>query len=291
MPCTPPPGGVEAEQRYTPVERRPVGVPPRHRPEHRLAQGRRAAVDVAAQQVRVVRLGLGRRPHRPGQHPVAEAGGEALDLRLHPLAHVDVRAVRHVAVAPERVLPRRAPGSGRRHRAGRRGRRGCSGWRPARTAASERATSSKVPPTWTVTVRRHASALQGTGPSSAQSTLQAPGPGRKRAHGRAARRDRRGAGQRHELARRRRRAARHGPGGARRASVTQRPVCTTPPRRRTSAARPSRDGGAAALDDGPADAVAQRGEQEPERRRQRRRERLHGVRGRAGQQRPGRVGA
>ena len=42
--------------------------------------------------------------------------------------------------------------------------------------ASLAATSAKVPPRCTVPARRQASALQGTGPDSAQSTLQTPDP-------------------------------------------------------------------------------------------------------------------
>ena len=53
---------------------------------------------------------------------------------------------------------------------------GRSGCRPAFTSASPRAISSKVPPTCTVTASRQPSASHGTGPLSAQSTLQTPGP-------------------------------------------------------------------------------------------------------------------
>jgi hypothetical protein len=57
--------------------------------------------------------------------------------------------------------------------------KGRSGWRPAATSASLRATSANVP----ADVERHGlptrSACQGTGPSSAQSTLQTPGPYRE----------------------------------------------------------------------------------------------------------------
>ena len=53
---------------------------------------------------------------------------------------------------------------------------GRSGCRPAATSASEAATSSIVPPRWSVAARRDPSAAHGTGPSSAQSTLKTPGP-------------------------------------------------------------------------------------------------------------------
>ncbi len=86
-------------------------------------------------------------------------------------------------------------------------------------------------------MRRQASALQGTGPSSAQSTLHVPAPGRKRAQGRPARRDSRPPASsrncRGEVSSRTARA-----GGSEASEVTQVPVCTVPPRRRTSAASP-----------------------------------------------------
>src|SRR5260221_12534911 len=58
--------------------------------------------------------------------------------------------------------------------------KGRSGCRPAFTSVSLRATSSNEPPTCTVPVSRQATACQGTGPLSAQSTLQTPGPYLKR---------------------------------------------------------------------------------------------------------------
>ena len=58
--------------------------------------------------------------------------------------------------------------------------KGRSGCRPAFTSVSLRATSSKEPPTCTVPASRQAAACQGTGPLSAQSTLQTPGPYLKR---------------------------------------------------------------------------------------------------------------
>ena len=72
-----------------------------------LRQGRRAAVDVAADVVRVVALHRRRAERRAREDPLAEAGREALDLRLDPLRHVDARAVRDVAVRPGRVPPGR----------------------------------------------------------------------------------------------------------------------------------------------------------------------------------------
>ena len=91
----------------------------------------RAARDVAADVGRVVRL----EPRRPGdvagQHEVAEARREALDLGLDALGHVDGRAVGHVAVGPQRVLPGRGAAAGRPGSAARRARTGRSGGCPA----------------------------------------------------------------------------------------------------------------------------------------------------------------
>ena len=53
---------------------------------------------------------------------------------------------------------------------------GLAGCRPAATSASAAATSSSVPPRWTVAARPTSSAAHGTGPSSAQSTLKTPEP-------------------------------------------------------------------------------------------------------------------
>ena len=111
-----------------------------------------------------------------GEDPIAKARGEALDLSLDPLGHVDVRPRRHVAVGPERLLagrcPRRvddarldddairalgvSPGC---HLGLALGDFGEASRRGARVAVSEQT-----------------AALHGTGPSSAQSTLKMPGP-------------------------------------------------------------------------------------------------------------------
>ena len=53
---------------------------------------------------------------------------------------------------------------------------GRSGWRPAATAASAAVISSSVPPRCTVAAAATAGSRHGTGPSSAQSSLNAPGP-------------------------------------------------------------------------------------------------------------------
>ena len=64
------------------LDRRPVRVPPRHRPEDRLAQRGRPAVDVAAQQVGVVRLRLGR-PCAP-RGPAPGRGSRGRSARSAP---------------------------------------------------------------------------------------------------------------------------------------------------------------------------------------------------------------
>jgi hypothetical protein len=90
--------------------RGPVRVPPGHRAQHGLPQRLRADRDVAADVVRVAGLLGDGGTHGPGQDQVAEAGGEPLDLRLDPAGHVDVRAGRHVAVGPQRLLAGRGAG-------------------------------------------------------------------------------------------------------------------------------------------------------------------------------------
>ena len=80
---------------------------PRSRPGEHLAQVGRAAVDVAADVVRVLGLEVGRTARRPREHDVAEPGREPLDLALDRRRHVDRRAVGHVAVRPQRVPARR----------------------------------------------------------------------------------------------------------------------------------------------------------------------------------------
>ena len=112
----------------------------------------------------------------PREDEVAEARREPLDLALDRRGDVEVRAVRHVAVRPQRVPTCRRAGrighAGLRRRCRTGARRGV----PRATSASAAATSSSVPPTWTVPARRHASAAHGTGPDSAQSTLHTAGP-------------------------------------------------------------------------------------------------------------------
>src|SRR5439155_3451957 len=76
------------------------------RAHEELRQSVRAVRDVAPDVVRVVALDVGGRHHVPREHALAETRCEALELRLDALGHVDGRAVRHVAVGPDRVLAR-----------------------------------------------------------------------------------------------------------------------------------------------------------------------------------------
>src|ERR1041385_7059749 len=77
------------------------------RTEKKLIQSRGAAVDIAADEIRVVGLHLGGRTGTMRQHARGEARREALDLRGDLFGHVFVGCVRHVAVAPDGMFPRR----------------------------------------------------------------------------------------------------------------------------------------------------------------------------------------
>jgi len=83
--------------------RRGVRVEPGDRPGEELAEILEAAVDVAADIVRVVGLDLGRQADGPGEDRIPEAGREPLDLGLDPGAHVERGAARDVAVRPAGV--------------------------------------------------------------------------------------------------------------------------------------------------------------------------------------------
>src|SRR5436305_7692288 len=84
--------------------RRGVGIERRERAGDELHEVVRAAADVAADEVRVVRFVLRAVSGVARQDAVAEAGSESLDLRLDGLAHVLGRPVRHMAVRPAGVL-------------------------------------------------------------------------------------------------------------------------------------------------------------------------------------------
>src|SRR5881397_435626 len=66
----------------------------------------RSAGDVAAGVVRVAMLDVARVHHAARKDALAETGREPLELRFDATRHVLRRAVGHVAVGPERVLPR-----------------------------------------------------------------------------------------------------------------------------------------------------------------------------------------
>ena len=105
----------------------------------------RAAGDVAADEVRVVGLVPAAVGRVPGEHDVAEPGGEALDLA--PRWRRSCRASSGPARGsrPRACAGRPGPARRRRGSAGPRARTGGSGWRPAATSASAAATSRSVP--------------------------------------------------------------------------------------------------------------------------------------------------
>src|SRR6186997_2827070 len=71
----------------------------------------RSARDVAAGDVRVAMLDVARVHDDAREHAPTEARREALELRLDAVGHVHGRAVRNMAVRPERLFPgRRATG-------------------------------------------------------------------------------------------------------------------------------------------------------------------------------------
>ena len=114
-------GAAEVEPR----ERRAVRGQLGERAEHHLSQPVAAAADVTADEVAVARLQVVRAEHVARQDPVAEPGGEALDLRLDALdvaielgRPVDA-ARRPVGVGPGGVTCPPARASGPRCSAGR----------------------------------------------------------------------------------------------------------------------------------------------------------------------------
>jgi hypothetical protein len=86
------------------------GVGAQRGAQEELAEGERAAGDVAAEEVGVQGLKSGGRRDVTRQNAVAEAGGEALDLGLNARGHVLGRAVGDVAVGPEDVAAGRGAG-------------------------------------------------------------------------------------------------------------------------------------------------------------------------------------
>ena len=114
--------------------------------------------------------------HRvPPDDPVAEAGREPLDLRLDAIRHVDGRSVRHVAVGPRRVRAGRRPARVEQARLREQHERAL-GETTALHVALRR--GDLVERAAEVDGRRplQSSFVHGIGPSSAQSTLNTPGP-------------------------------------------------------------------------------------------------------------------
>src|ERR1041385_6131861 len=69
-----------------------------------LAQVCGTAVNVAAGQITVRLLKIGRIHGVAGQNAIAKAGREPFDLRFDPLRHVALASKRHVRVGPEHML-------------------------------------------------------------------------------------------------------------------------------------------------------------------------------------------
>ncbi len=176
MPWTPPPGGVDDEQRYRPVPTR-YGSSAGHGRKSELADVLDAAVDVAADIVRVVRLHRCRPMDGAGQDPVAEARARSArpgprSARSCPPSSPPARgstprpsscrpapaSVSHGSVLDEQhVRPFGVAAGGDVRLARRRSRRASRRGGPSPPGAAP-------------------SAAHGTGPSSAQSTLNTPGP-------------------------------------------------------------------------------------------------------------------
>src|SRR5215217_3049028 len=154
-----------------------VRVETDHRPGQKLTEVHVPAAYVAADEVGVLPFEIRRPGDALRKNTVPETGGETFYLRLDPLGHVEGRAVWDVAVGPDQTvcLPSGARVWSKRlcWASSIKNLSGCS---PRATAASPAEISSSVAPRWTVPARRHSSASQGIGPSSAKSTLNAPGP-------------------------------------------------------------------------------------------------------------------
>ena len=166
MPCTPAPGGVDAEQRYAPSPSRYGCRVSRGRGEQ-LEVVERAARDVAADEVGVRRFEIASRAHRSSDDDVAKPRREPLDLRVDRLARVERRCCRHVAVRPERVHPLGRASRVAHRRLRDEHERGASRLGRSTHRASLVAISAIEPPRWSVPARRASSAVQGTGSLSA----------------------------------------------------------------------------------------------------------------------------
>lgn len=87
----------------------PVGIQAEDRAGDELPQIRKAAVDIAADQIRVSRLHLPAILRCPHLDTVAKSRRETLNLRFNAARHVLGRSVGHVAVDPGCMLPGRSP--------------------------------------------------------------------------------------------------------------------------------------------------------------------------------------
>ena len=174
-PCTPGPGGVAAEHRYTPSTPRRTG-------RARRWGGRSPGAGPAApaEMSPPTRLALwcdiaDAGTHRDATTTSRNPGANRSMCAGDGLGHVDVGPGRDVRVAPQRtqaVVPRPAStteGSLTRQT-------GSSACRPACTSDSARAMSARVPPTCTVPARATSGCAQGTGPDRTKSTFAAASP-------------------------------------------------------------------------------------------------------------------
>src|SRR5262245_58506549 len=86
------------------ADRRSVRSEARDRPSVKLGEVSGTTCDVAADKVGVAALQIRGRHDTRFLDAVAKPRSVSLDLSLDPFAHVDRRAVRHVAIRPKRML-------------------------------------------------------------------------------------------------------------------------------------------------------------------------------------------
>jgi hypothetical protein len=174
MPCTPPPGGVDDEQRDA-WHRRRVGGNAGDRSGEQLAHILEAAVDVATHVVSVAPLRFGAVHRRAGGDHAGEPWSEALDLRLDRRRHVAGGAVWDVAVGPcgmsARRSPRRVEAAGLHEEDER-----LLGTHAGSDGGLAGHQLVERPPRCMVPARPTSGAVHGIGPLSAQSSLKMPGP-------------------------------------------------------------------------------------------------------------------
>src|SRR3954470_21769808 len=80
------------------------------RAEEELAQVDCSAVEIAANQIRIMNFQGGGAGDMAAQNALPEAGGEALHLSFNSIRHIQRRSVGNVAVGPGRVLAGRSAG-------------------------------------------------------------------------------------------------------------------------------------------------------------------------------------